>query len=86
MRTTIDCYGYNHLSVDYLSRKRMPFDVEETDTRIYIRFSTQDVGPIHCIQHDESGHTFIRWAFGSWANRANLTYAADLNTPIEIDI
>lgn len=81
----IDCYGFKETSVDYFKRKLSAVDVATSGTYTYIRYSKEDSGPIHRIEENASGITYIRWAYGAWDNRASLTYTADLNSPIKIN-
>ena len=83
MTVTIDPYDYLNTSSDYFNRKRNPVDVAESGDTTYIRFYSSDVGPVHRITKAD-GVTSMRWAYGSWANRASLSYATDLNTPLTV--
>ena len=79
-----DCYGFDATSSNYMRTKKQPADVEIVGDVTYMRFSTDDVGPIHKITVFGST-TSIRWSWGDWHDKENLTFENDLNTPIDVE-
>lgn len=79
-----DCYGHAIIDPFYRQPRLTPCEVVEADGYTYMRFTTDDVGPIHRIDAAESGVTKIMWAYGAWDDRATLEYTHTLNEPIEI--
>lgn len=79
-----DCYGFDATSSNYMRMKKQPADVEIVGDVTYMRFSTDDIGPIHRVTVDGST-TSIRWAYGSWSGKTALAFNADLNTPINTE-
>ena len=81
----IDCYGFSNTSVDFFSKKKVVADMATSGDYTYLRFSLDDVGPIHRIKNGETSSN-IRWAYGSWTARETLTYSNDLNTPVTLNV
>lgn len=82
----IDCYGFTYKS-EFFQRQKKHLAESITNAGItYSRFSTMDIGPIHMIDDTTSANPKMRWAYGSWEDRENLTYTADLNTPLDVDV
>lgn len=81
----IDCYGYRETSRDYFKRVKKASDIAETTDCIYVKFSAENIGPIHKITSGTDGTTSIRWAYGDWENRTSIEYTATLNDYIEIE-
>lgn len=80
----IDCYGWDSRSSHFLKDERAVADVVKSGSITYLRFTTDDVGPIHKIDESVPGTTTIRWTYGSWEQRSTLTYSYDKNTTIEV--
>ena len=79
-KKTIDCYGFSKTSVDYFKRQKVPVNITTSGNYTYLRFSTEETGPIHRIENSGSSSS-IMWAYGAWSDRESLTYDTDLNTP-----
>lgn len=79
---TIDCYGYPINHPHYQRIKKQAAEVVKVDTVSYIRFSLDDVGPIHRIDESVENTTQILWAYGAWTDKETLEYVTDLNTPL----
>lgn len=82
----IDCYGYLVTSQFYQNKKKSVYETNKIGVYTYIRFSTSDVGPIHRLDETDPEDQKMSWVYGSWNNRASLTYETDLNTSIDIEI
>lgn len=80
----IDAYGFRSTTEGFLKRERKAADfVTSLDgNKTYLRFSTEELGPIWEI---DSAAGTIRWTIGEWADRENLAYETDVNTPLEAD-
>lgn len=82
----IDSYGFPSTSVDYFHRKKQFAESAKAGNYTYIRFGTEDIGPIQRLDESDPDNPKLLWAYGSWADKANLTFSVDLNTPIDIVI
>lgn len=80
----IDCYGYGITDPFYQRKKKNFYESDKSGVYTYIRFSTSDVGPIHRLDETDPDNPILTWTYGSWADRAALTYIVDLNTSIDI--
>lgn len=80
----IDAYGYRSTTAGYMNKERKPADFVNSadETKVYLRFTTDDLGPIWEVNNTDGT---IRWTVGSWANRESLTYETDVNTPLDVD-
>ncbi len=81
----IDCYGYESRSINYQTKEKHVHECATSGNFTYIRFSTEDTGPVHRVDETDPDNPKILWAYGSWADRENLVYTADKNTPLEIE-
>lgn len=82
----IDCYGYLVTSQFYQNKKKSIYESNKIGDYTYMRFSTNDIGPIHRLDETDPEDQKLLWAYGSWYSRASLAYTVDLNTSIDIEI
>ncbi len=80
----IDCYGFPSTSVGYQSQKKHFAESVKIGDYTYIRFGTDNKGPIQRLDETDADNPKMRWAYGEWSNKETLTYTNDLNTPIDI--
>lgn len=82
-----DSYGFSRLDSRYFREKREVAEVDGTTTQgsLYIRFTNIATGANEAIRKVTTSGSDVActWAYGSWADRASLTYETDWNTPIE---
>lgn len=80
----VDCYGYGITDPFYQRKKKNFYESATSGSITYMRFSTEDIGPIHKLDQTDADNPVLTWTYGSWTDRATLTYSVDLNTSINI--
>jgi hypothetical protein len=80
----IDCYGFPSNSIAYQKQKKHFAESVKIGGFTYIRFGTDDIGPIHRLDESAADNPKLLWAYGSWADKGNISFATDLNAPIDI--
>lgn len=74
MKTQIDCYGFEASSEHFQRRKLEAHLVKNDGGIIYACFGADTPRPIHRIDKDPDGCVRIMWAYGRWADAADLAY------------
>ncbi len=81
----IDCYG-NPSTSEFYQRRRSHFaESVQSGAFTYIRYGTEETGPVHRLDETDAANPKLRWAFGAWADRESLNYVNDLNTPLNVE-
>lgn len=80
----IDCYGYESSSIYFRNKEKHIHECAKSGSITYLRFSTDEVGPIHKIDETDPADRKIMWAYGAWEDRESLDYKTDKNTPLEV--
>lgn len=78
----IDQYGFEATSMYFQRRKLLPHRIAEVNGITYMCFDDRALRPIHRITKTTSD-TIIEWAYGDWADRANLNYVP-INQTLEV--
>lgn len=88
MKVCIDCFGNRADDPGFLSESgsKTAFLVDKQDSITYMCFRNDSVAqPIHKVS-EVNGVTTIAWAFGKWADRANLVYDMELSRPRVVEL
>lgn len=78
----IDCYG-NRFPHKGFEQKRPYMVNDDGNGVIYMCYSDAAVKPIIRVTDDGNGTITQEWAYGSWADKATLTYVP-INNMIEV--